>query len=59
MKKSMSTVFLPPKIARKAEAKLRRAKLAVIAARKRAARMAQRYAARRLAEGSSAKVLTQ
>jgi hypothetical protein len=55
LKKLTSTFFAPPKIARKAEARLQRAKLAVIAARKRAARTARRYAAHRLAETLCAK----
>jgi hypothetical protein len=38
-------LFVPPKIARKTKARLERAKLIVVAARERAAEMAQRYAA--------------
>jgi hypothetical protein len=62
-------LFVPPKIARKTKARLERAKLIVVAARERAAEMAQRYAAqpstkrpatvlqrRRLAERLSAKL---
>jgi hypothetical protein len=62
-------LFVPPKIARKTKARLERAKLVVVAARERAAGMAQRYAAqpstkrpatvlqsRRLAERLSAKL---
>jgi hypothetical protein len=59
MKKLTSEQLLPPKRARNEKARLVRAELAVVAARKRAAETAQRYAAvwqtRRLAERLSAK----
>jgi hypothetical protein len=61
MKTLTSALFAPTKSARNAAAKLQRAKLAVVAARKRAARTAQQYAAlqkHRLAKKLNAKVLT-